>query len=322
MLEFTEVDKKSFAKFALAARGHNFLQSAEFAAVRADRGADPKFFAVKDGDQIVLAGLCGLYGASIDCLYGPVGEANPAAIKAWTAGIRAAALRFNKIFVSIDPFFLATETEPWQQNGWRQLKRGREERISAIFARPLPANPNEWFDSLDRKMRYEIRRSHKNNLNLRDLNYDELPILVGVLQASADRQNFTSADLNYLQTFYRAFEHSKDYHVRFVVVESEGSAIAGGIFVFSALETVHFLGGNSARSLELGGMYFLLDAMIRASIGQGIPRFNFFGISTDNDSKTIFKRKWGGTVETYFGAWALPVHKLKFLAWKIKQAVL
>ncbi|MCL2371394.1 aminoacyltransferase [Candidatus Saccharibacteria bacterium] len=338
MLKFAELDPKEFEAFAYSAHGHNFLQSSDFAAVRAERGAAPKFYAVKKGDKIILAGLCGLYGNSIDCLYGPVGEVTPEVIRAWTDGLRAEATRLNKIFISLDPFFPSSATSDWQSAGWQKLRRGKEGRIAAIAARPLPASYDEFLSSLDRKMRYEVRRSAKNGLVLRDLAYDELSILEEILQASADRQHFSAADLKYLQAFYRAFEHSRGYNVRFVVVEapvaSSGAvkaaptddlavgaspAITGGIFVFSKLETVHFLGGNTERSLELGGMYFLLDAMIRDTIHQKIPRFNFFGVAGKDDPKITFKRKWGGEVEECMGVWVLPVNKPKFFAWKLKQ---
>ncbi|MDR0979808.1 MAG: aminoacyltransferase [Candidatus Nomurabacteria bacterium] len=324
-MKFIEIDGGKFEQFAFGALGHNFMQSAEFATVRRERGAEPKFFAVIDNDKIALAGLCGLYPTSLDCLCGPVADPtqetiSPKTIKIWTDGLTAYARQQGKIFLTMNPFFAASATMTWQQQGWRRLKRGREGRLHFVFARPLPADTEAWFNSLHRKVRWEIRNSAKNGLSLRDLSYDELPLMENVLKASADRKNFNVANLAYLQSLYRAFETSADYKVRFVIVESaDQQVVAGGVFVFSKLEAVHFFGGNSARSLELGGMYFLLDAMIRSSIEQGIPRFNFFGISGPDDSGLTFKRKWGGQVEEYFGVWAIPVDKFKFIAWKFKQ---
>jgi lipid II:glycine glycyltransferase (peptidoglycan interpeptide bridge formation enzyme) len=336
-MKFIEIDGAEFEQFAFDALGHNFMQSAEFAVVRRERGAEPKFFAVVDdaskapdqtgsSPKILLAGLCGLYPTSLDCLCGPVADPtqktiSPETVKVWTDGLMDYARQHRKIFLTMNPFFAVSDaTAPWQQQGWQRLRRGRVGRLQFVFARPLPSDPEAWFNSLDRKVRWEVRNSAKNDLTLRDLSYDELPIMESVLKESADRKNFNVADLAYLQNFYRAYENSPDYKVRFTIVESaDREAIAGGVFVFSKLETVHFFGGNSARSLELGGMYFLLNAMIRSSIEQGIPRFNFFGISGPGDSGLTFKRKWGGQVEEYFGVWALPVDKLKFAAWKLKQ---
>ncbi|MCL2002294.1 aminoacyltransferase [Candidatus Saccharibacteria bacterium] len=330
-MTFTEITAHEFDKFAFDAKGHNFLQSSAFASVRAKRGAAPKLFAVKDGARIVLAGLCGAYGTSLDCLYGPVGDATPESIRAWTAGLSACAKpaarasgHKPKIYLSISPFFPVAESKPWQALGWRALKRGLGGRLRYIAARPLPASYDQLLNSLDRKMRYEIRRAAKNGLKLRDLSYDELPILEQLLQASADRKDFQINDLAYLQMFHRAYEGNPDYQVRFVVVEHDQEPIAGGVFVFSKLECVHFLGGNSAKSLELGGMYYLLNAMMQASIGQGIPRFNFFGVNGlgGSDSGLVFKRKWGAEVTEMFGVWVFPVDKLKFMAWQIKQLVI
>lgn len=101
--------------------------------------------------------------------------------------------------------------------GWlhRELDRGyhleRECRWMSVLDLE-EKSIDELFDAFDRKTRYAIKTFGLRGVQVRQLEWEELPILHDLMEQSGEKQSFAANSLHFIESFIKAYEgHARAY---------------------------------------------------------------------------------------------------------------
>ncbi|WP_394274372.1 peptidoglycan bridge formation glycyltransferase FemA/FemB family protein, partial [Staphylococcus hyicus] len=91
--------------------------------------------------------------------------------------------------------------------------------------------------------------------------------------------------------------------------------ISAAFFIINPFEVVYYAGGTANKFRHFAGSYAIQWTMINYAIDQGIPRYNFYGVSGDfsegaEDAGVVkFKKGFNADVLEYVGDFVKPIHK-------------
>lgn len=133
---------------------------------------------------------------------------------------------------------------------------------------------------------------------------------------------------------YNEFDDQKKQHIKRIEkvrklfkgnIPSEKEIIAGALFIEQPQEMIYLFSGMYEQYKDYYGPYLLQDTMLRKSIEDNIPLYNFLGITGEFDGKDgvfKFKTEFNGRAEEMIGEFAYPIRPVKYTVYNLMKKLL
>lgn len=319
---FQELEKKEWDKLERSHTGSHFFQSVQRVTKRQQMGYQNYIIGVKQGDKIVAGGVLMGRNGEFWMAYGPLIDwKNNELIDFFLK--QTLNYSHEKGFIKIEIFpnlLLSTRDskgnilskfdqsyvmDQFLSNGFEyqgetidyQMKAGRWSFIKDLTS---IENIDQLRASYRKTLRARLRKT-TGQVEFARLTREELPILIGLIDSSDNRNGVTGRELEYYQMMYDAFGEEAKFMVARTV--NDKTPIAGAIFIEHGNEIVSYLSGMDRKYQDLNGRAWLQDFIMNECLGNETKRINFFWIRGDFSKNSLleFKSGFGGFVEEYIG---------------------
>jgi lipid II:glycine glycyltransferase (peptidoglycan interpeptide bridge formation enzyme) len=316
----------------------HFLQTTEWAKVKANYGWQPMPFVWYEGDDIVAAAMILKralpirgFSARLSVLYTPKGPLmdweNEALRERVLGDLQSFAKKQGAIFLKLDPdVVLGTgipESEDEQLNsvgeslqsslssrGWRYSDDQIQFRNTVLV--DLTASEEEILARMKQKTRYNIRLSARKGVVVRVGTSADWAMLYKMYAETSMRDGFAIRDERYYKTVWSTFNQPETLNLPTcepLIAEVDGEPVAA-IFVFYFGERAYYVYGMSTTNHRNKMPTYLLqwEAMKRAK-ERGCTAYDLWGApETFDESDSMwgvfrFKQGLGGEVVRTLGAW-------------------
>ena len=230
-MEFKQIDKSEFDKFAKEHIQANFSQTSAWADVKKVNGWNSYFLGLYDKKKLVAATL--LLSKKVPIIkkkmfYAPRGflidYSNFEVLEYFTKEVRKFAKEQGAIFIKIDPYIIYQERDldgnivengknnkdafsnleklGYKHFGFNLMQDTLQPRW--IFVTDTKDKTvEEVMNGMDSKTRQIIRKNERLCIETREIHYDELELFKDIMQHTGDRRNFIDRPLSYYQNMYK-----------------------------------------------------------------------------------------------------------------------
>ena len=181
----------------------------------------------------------------------------------------------------------------------------------------LKKSEEELLAEMRRQTRYEIRRAEKLGVKVTIDNSDENWQAFAKLQSdTAARQGFIPIGDKFLAAEKESFA---DRMCLYNAKSAEDQLLAMAIIVHYGDEADYFEAASTPENRNIPGSYAIIWQAIKDAKGQGISRFNLFGIAPEGATNhrfsgvTTFKTGFGGSIVNYLPAQDIVIDQIKYL---------
>lgn len=259
----------------------------------------------------------GLGFSGLFCAGGPAGS--PSRPDAFSAALRALALRERAVFFQAEPYAESPALAGWKAAHYKRLF----ERHTAWL--DLSRGEDEILSSMKEKGRYNVRLSAKHGVSARavpatDANLDAF---LALLSETLERDGFSGNSRAHYRAMLDLLE--RENWGGLYLAEKDGKVLAAGVFTFLGKLGTYYYGASTSDNALRKFMpaYALQWAAIRDAKARGCSAFDFLGIDDPSSAPghlagvTDFKMKFNPSVKTWPAArsfvarpWALRLLKL------------
>ena len=169
--------------------------------------------------------------------------------------------------------------------------------------------------NMRRQTRYEVRKAEKLNINIEAFPaHEKIDEFIDLQKDTAIRQGFITSSEKFLKTLASTFNENAQIYVSRVGDE----LLNMGLILEYGQEVDYFEAASTKASYNYPGAYGLLWTAIKNAKNNGYKRFNFWGISYNNDPHnryagvTTFKKGFGGESITYLPAQDLIINPVRY----------
>lgn len=329
-----EITRKEFAKFAEKQECANFLQSAEMYDRYIAKGREVYLIGVKNGKRLVGAGLAvamRAYGKwkIFNCPGGPlVDYGNNEVLRAFTEGAKKFLKARGGMILQISPNIIARERDIDAEvvPGGADNMAVREALCGLGYKYLGEYEQAKWVYKLGVKgadldaLYKDFRKGHKLSIRyakdrygvkIRELKYDELPILKELAAEAGEYHGFRPPEVEYFQEMHRAFGDKVKFLVSEMADPETGEKVvtAGAMFVLYGPEVVYLYSGSDRKYKKYGGPHLMQWQMIQYAAKHGFCEYNFYGVRpVAGNGVYAFKRGFKGRVVELLGTFMLPLN--------------
>jgi len=182
----------------------------------------------------------------------------------------------------------------------------------------LNQSPETILAQMRKTTRYEIKQAEK--LGIKIISTTDIKAVeefYDVQIQTAKRQKFVPFSLPLIRSEFSCFaSHNQALLYKAVL---DGKPLAYALIIHYPTESSYHFGAGTEDGRRLPGAYAILWQAIRDAQKLQIPRFNFWGIVSENQTKhrfygvSVFKRGFGGQEIKYIPAHDLILNSLKYL---------
>lgn len=334
-MQFTEAkDRKEWDKFITSHPEANFLQSWDFYEFYSSRGNQVVRRLVKKDGKIVgaYAGVVenAKRGRYLAIAGGPILDwEDEALVKAVFFDIREQGSRHRCVFVRVRPQLVQEKGLPLMQRLKREQGlpiRKSPMQLSVEFAGILNLEQDE--EAILRGMRQRLRRAlrkgAKNGIEIeKSTNPEDIHEFYQIELQTAKRHQFIAFSEDFLTKQFAAFaEHDEAV---LYTAKHNGEILAQNFMIFYGNEASYHYGVSTELGTKLSGAPLLHVEAMRDARARGIKRYNFWGITEENETKhrfygvSCFKRGFGVTELRYTPAHDIVVEPLRYsIDWTIE----
>lgn len=237
-MTFELLKEKEFRKFLDTHPLKNFMQTPEIGLLRQKSGWTVYYVGVLKGEEIIAASLLLSHPRKFGVLefYAPRGllvdYEDKEILSFFLSNLKDFIKSRKGYILRIDPYYIVRERDingDVVKNGIDHSK-GLANLYSLGFKKSLKNEQISWSFSLDLDQELEtilknmreftrrsIKKSLKNHIILRDVTFEELPLIKEILDETCDRKHFANRDLAYFENLYQLLGEKK--MARFVVAD-------------------------------------------------------------------------------------------------------
>ena len=314
--------------------GSHFLQTSQWAEVKAEIGWQSKPFVWKDEEGHLQAAANLLIrrlrlfnrGPQVSIGYVPRGPMLdwgnvPLRTKVLSA-LEQAARNEGLIFLKIDPEIVLGRGIPGSQGdeenqngmktfhdlesrGWRISPEQIQFKNTAVL--DLTGSEEEWLSRMKQKARYNLRLSQRSGVIVRVAKDDELPTLYQMYAQTAARDGFIIREMDYYLKVWRSFIQGGMAEA--LVAEVEGQLVAGLVLFYLGNRAWYFYGMSTTLHRDKMPNYLLQWEAMRLARERGCELYDLWGAPevfdpTDRMYGVFrFKDGLGANVIRTAGAW-------------------
>jgi lipid II:glycine glycyltransferase (peptidoglycan interpeptide bridge formation enzyme) len=340
MFECTEIEWERLLPKLPAA---HFLQSSNWAAIKAKIGWQPNYLVWKNDGGQVLAGACvlerslkaGFLPLHISIQYvpkGPLLDWNDQQLAETVLhDLAEFAHKHGTIFIKIDPDVIL-ENQMSPDSGLEYTKSAQEivTMLSNLGWRfsddqiqfqntvwlNLDQEEETILEKMKQKTRYNIRLAEKKGVKVRVAALDEYPIIYKLYAETSIRDNFVIRSAEYYLDLWEKF--SKLGICEILIAEFEGEPIAGLVIYYFAEKAFYIYGMSSNQQRNLMPTYLIQWEAIKRARQNGKKIYDLWGAPGNIDESDPmwgvyrFKLGLGGSLVRMIGAWDFPASKLAY----------
>jgi peptidoglycan pentaglycine glycine transferase (the first glycine) len=273
-------------------------------------------------------------GSFLFCPHGPIipssGSANgqnidsSSILKAITSHLTAIAKREGYDFIRIAPM-MADSPES------RALYRGLGFRHAPIHMHPelawildLEPSEDELLKAMRKTSRYSIRKADNDGVRVSiGSSESDLEAFWSVYGTTVKRQHFTPFSKEFFRAELNIFSAQNSASIFIGSVKDE--PVSAAFVVFDEVSGYYHHGASSQAYPKIPASHLVLWTAIREAKRRGCRTFNFWGISPDDRPDhpwaglSLFKKGFGGRVESYVPAQDLVVAPAYWVNWMIES---
>lgn len=229
-MEFVELTKKEFIKFAYNHEQASFYQTINWGELKKENGWKNYLVGVKENKKVI--GACLLLSKVTpikkNMFYAPRGFLidynNFELLEFFTKEIKKFIKINNGIFLKIDPYLPYQERDingdvvqggynnkeafnnliklKYKHFGFNMMQEALQPRW--IFVTPTKnTTVDEVMKNMDSKTRQILRKNERNKIRVREIGYDEIDKFKDIMQHTGDRRDFIDRGLEYYQNMYK-----------------------------------------------------------------------------------------------------------------------
>lgn len=318
MKSLVEILKEEYQNYCQD-KNIDWLQSVEFAEMRKKRGAECHFVALKNNENIEVAGLIssknkrfdlvmieqnGVSQADfVDFLVKSVEFARERGAVSYRILPKVVRTLRNDKLEIIESTNLKWLSEPLLKAGFKYHSGFKYEfdmdvNMHVYLKELTELNEDDVASTYNQTTRRNLRAAMKKGVNIRKVEESEFADFVAILKSSNQKNGVDTRDKEYYHNLKTCFGEQ----AHFIGVEFEGKLISAGVFIFSKNEVVYFEGGTLQEYHKIPASTFLQDYMIKEAIRAGASKYNFYGITAEPKASLLrFKSGFRGVAVEYAG---------------------
>lgn len=330
---FNVLDEKEWDKFEMSHPDGHFFQGLQRIKKRDSMGYKSYIVGIRDNGRVVAGGVLLGRKGEFWMAYGPLIDwADIELVRFFLDGLVAFSHENGLIKVEVFPKLLLSTRDHkgkviqsssregvikvFKEFGFRyqgetigyQMKAGRW-----AFTKDLSGlkTKDELWATYRKTLRARLRQTD-GMVTFSELSYDNLDVLVGLIDESDSRNGVSGRELEYYRRMKNAFGDDAKFIVAYRA--SDQKPIAGAIFIYHNNEVASYLSGMDRAYRDLNGRAWLQDYVMRDCLDRGITKVNFFWIEGrfSNNSLLEFKSGFGGIVEEYVGGFEKIIRPIKY----------
>lgn len=219
------------------------------------------------------------------------------------------------VFVRVRPQVLKTEESEkiFTDLGFKKAPMHLHAEHTSVL--DLSQAEEDILKNMRRQTRYEVRKAEKLNINIEAFPvHEKIDEFIDLQKDTAKRQGFITSSEKFLKTLASTFNENAQIYVSRVGDE----LLNMGLILEYGQEVDYFEAASTKASYNYPGAYGLLWTAIKNAKNNGYKRFNFWGISYNNDPHnryagvTTFKKGFGGENITYLPAQDLIINPVRY----------
>ena len=336
-MQVETLDAAHWTELIQASEAAHFLQTVEWAQVKAEVGwsAERLAWRSEDGKVIALvqvltrsARLFKRFGPAISIGYiprGPLLMCEDADTRRQVLkDLAALAQRKKLVFLKIDPYWeigrgipgSETETpnpagmqalEELDKNRWRVSPEQIQFKNTVVI--DLAGSEETWLARMKQKTRYNIRLAARSGVVVRKALPDELPLLYRMYVETANRDGFIIRPESYYLGVWQRFIEAGMADA--LIAEAEGTPVAGLVLFHTGRTAWYVYGMSTQLQREKMPNYLLQWEVMRIAKDRGCESYDLWGAPDSFDDQDRlsgvfrFKEGLGGEVVRTIGAWDL-----------------
>ena len=342
-MNFVNIEKEEFRKFAEKSPYKSFTQTPEIATLREKKGWTAYYFGIEEGGKLKAAAILVAKPTFIGkstyyCPGGPLLDLEDTELtNFFFKNLKKYAKSHNGYVLNIDPYFeLIERTRDGEiKEGGFNHKKGIK-NLKNIGFRTIKSSMPKYLFVLDlknhteeqlladmkRNTRNHIRKAEKMGVKIRELKREELSIFKQITESTSNRRHFEDRPLSYYEQMYDLF-HGRG-EVQFILAEAEidgkMTPLSAAMFMLYGNEVIYLYSGSDEQYMkDYNAQYLIQWHMIKYAAKHKFKTYNFYGIQglPDKSQKDygIYDFKKGftsedtGRVVELIGAYELPVNQ-------------
>lgn len=318
MKSLVEILKEEYQNYCQD-KNIDWLQSVEFAEMRKKRGAECYFVALKNDENIKVAGLISSKNKRFDLVMVEQNGVSQAdfvdfllkseefarergAISYRILPKVVRALRNDKLEI-IESNNLDWLNKPLLKAGFKyhsgfKHKFDMDVNMHVYLKDLTELSEDSVASTYNQTTRRNLRAAVKKGVNIRKVEEGEFSDFVAILKSSNQKNGVGTR----YEEYYHDLKTCFGERAHFMGVEFEGKLISAGVFIFSKNEVVYFEGGSLQEYRKIPASTFLQDHMIKEAIRAGASKYNFYGITAEPKASLLrFKAGFRGVAVEYAG---------------------
>lgn len=329
-------DQKKWDKFVTSHDDANFLQSWAWGDFHEARKKTVVRRIALDNDDKIIASYVGQVetakrGTYMAIAGGPIMDwSNKKLREAVFADIKEQAEKNHCVFVRIRPQIVENEKNRalFKQLGLKPAPMYLSVEYAGILDISKPEE--EILAGASQGLRRKIRKAQKNNITVTtSTDPKEIKTFYKIQLETAARQKFVEFSEDFLRKQFEAF--AKYDEVKLYTAKLGDEILAQNFMIFYGNEASYHYGVSTELGTKYSGAPLLHMQAMRDARERGIKRYNFWGITAENDTKhrfygvSQFKRSFGVQELIYLHAHDLVIkpaqYKLTYLLEKTRAKI-
>ena len=329
-------DQKKWDKFVTSHDDANFLQSWAWGDFHEARKKTVVRRIALDNDDKIIASYVGQVetakrGTYMAIAGGPIMDwSNKKLREAVFADIKEQAEKNQCVFVRIRPQIIENEKNRalFKQLGLKPAPMYLSVEYAGILDISKPEE--EILAGASQGLRRKIRKAQKNNITVTtSTDPKEIKTFYKIQLETAARQKFVEFSEDFLRKQFEAF--AKYDEVKLYTAKLGDEILAQNFMIFYGNEASYHYGVSTELGTKYSGAPLLHMQAMRDARERGIKRYNFWGITAENDTKhrfygvSQFKRSFGVEELIYLHAHDLIIkpaqYKLTYLLEKTRAKI-
>lgn len=329
-------DQKKWDKFVTSHDDANFLQSWAWGDFHESRKKTVVRRVVLDNDDKIIASYVGQVetakrGTYMAIAGGPIMDwSNKKLREAVFADIKEQAEKNHCVFVRIRPQIVENEKNRalFKQLGLKPAPMYLSVEYAGVLDISRPEE--DILAGASQGLRRKIRKAQKNNITITtSTDPKEIKTFYKIQLETAARQKFVEFSEDFLRKQFEAF--AKYDEVKLYTAKLGDEILAQNFMIFYGNEASYHYGVSTELGTKYSGAPLLHMQAMRDARERGIKRYNFWGITAEDDTKhrfygvSQFKRSFGVEELIYLHAHDLTIkpaqYKLTYLLEKTRAKI-
>lgn len=329
-------DQKKWDKFVTSHDDANFLQSWAWGDFHESRKKTVVRRVALDNDDKIIASYVGQVetakrGTYMAIAGGPIMDwSNKKLREAVFADIKEQAEKNHCVFVRIRPQIVENEKNRalFKQLGLKPAPMYLSVEYAGVLDISRPEE--DILAGASQGLRRKIRKAQKNNITITtSTDPKEIKTFYKIQLETAARQKFVEFSEDFLRKQFEAF--AKYDEVKLYTAKLGDEILAQNFMIFYGNEASYHYGVSTELGTKYSGAPLLHMQAMRDARERGIKRYNFWGITAEDDTKhrfygvSQFKRSFGVEELTYLHAHDLIIksaqYKLTYLLEKTRAKI-